>query len=434
METSIPFGSPQAAKLYGGGLFIYQQKQPNLIRNMTAPMTSEAYARSRVERQQTSAGMPIVDIMELAKTAGDRIQMDTMDVDYTPPIMGDQNAEGRGQKLSFSEMEIRVDQWTFPVSAGGKMSQQRTPYQLRNLAMAKARGLVSAYTELAGLVHLAGQRGTEVGGMWDVIPQASDPDYASVVVNTFTDGLEVPPPTENRYFVSDGTTLLSGAAAFTQLAGTLTTADTLALDHFDAVRNTIDALPLSLQSVKVADDPSATDDPMWLALVPSPAYSSILTSGAIRTFQQNGMERAKYSGSKSPLFLGIVGGWNGILSKKITNYVSFGNGDVIRTLKSDGTVRSTTVASVPAGYRIYRVIILGAQAMGTAYGKDSTSGSPYSWSEVKLDHGRKPEFAAFGISANKKVTFSVPNAAGTAREPTDFGVIIIDVVAKVPTT
>lgn len=431
-ETSIPFGSPQAAKVYGGGLFIYQQKQPNMINNLRAPMTSEAMARSRIERKQTDAGMPVVDVMDLTKVAGDRVQIDTMNIKYRPPIMGDENAEGRGSQLTFSEMEVKLDQWTFVVSAGGKMSQQRTPYQLRPLAMSQTRGFVSSYTELAGLVHMAGQRGSDIGGMWDSIPLATDTNYPSVMINTF-DGIDVAPPTENRYFVSSGSSLVSGASAFTKLAG-LTTADTLQLAHLDSIRNTIDALALSLQSVRVPDDPAATDDPMWLMMAPSPAYSSLLTEGAIRTFQQNGMERAKYSGSKSPLFLGIVGGWNGIMTKKITNFVSFANGDVIRTLKSDGTVRSTTVANLPAGYRVYRCIILGAQAMACVYGRNNSSGSPYSWSEKLLDHDRKPEFAAFGTSAFKKTTFNVTNAAGTGTEPTDFGTIIIDVIAKQPTT
>lgn len=433
-DTHIPFGSPQAAKQFGAGLFIYQQKDPNIIRNMSAPMTSEAIANSRVEKQQTSPGMPVVEIMELTKVAGDRVQVDTMDVTYSPPIMGDQNIEGRGAKLDFSEMEIRLDQWGFVTSAGGRMTQQRSPYQLRKLAMSRTRAQVAAYTGLTGLVHLAGQRGSAVGGQWGTVPLSSSAEYAETIVNAF-DATDVSPPTENRYFVADGNQLLSGSAAFTQIAGGWTTADTLQLAHFDQLRNTIDALALSLQCIKVPGDELAIDDPMWLMLTPSPAYSNVLTeTSGIRTFQQNGMERTKYNNAKHPLFNGIVGGWNGVMAKKLTNVISFNNGDVIRTLQANGTVRNTTVSGIPAGHRLYRCILVGAQALCCAYGRDTSSGSPYSWSEKKLDHDRKVEFAAFGISAYKKTTFSVPNEAGTGREPTDFGTIVIDVIAKIPTT
>jgi hypothetical protein len=68
--------------------------------------------------------------------------------------------------MSFSNMDVKIDQWTFPVNAGGRMSQQRTVHDLRRLARSQAVGLAARYFEQRTLVQLAGARGQADGNDW----------------------------------------------------------------------------------------------------------------------------------------------------------------------------------------------------------------------------------------------------------------------------
>lgn len=430
MQTNVASGSPQAALIYGAALFAQTQKKAGTFRNMVGPKPTMAEVDGKLSKQQSSPGMPIVEIMDLTKTAGDTARMDCIDVATAKPIMGDRNAEGRGTPMSFSNMDVKINQWTFPVSAGATMSQQRTPHDLRKLARGQALGLVSRYNEQSTLVHLAGARGQARGGDW-VVPlqfaagasSGGDADFAEIMINP------VLAPTYNRHFVVNGTSLTQGGAQLASIAST----DDLTLEHIDQVRNIIDNLDLSLQPVKVADDPAADDEPMWVMLCPANVYSQLLTSGALRAFQQNAINRAAY-GSKHPLFRGEVGLWNGILVKKMTRAVRFLPSDYTKIITSANAATATETAqqinaSLTAGYGVERCIVLGAQALARAYGKDSKSGTHYSWAEKLHNFEREPEFAVFGVEGSTKVRFDVPDADGV-KIPTDHGVIVIDVAAK----
>jgi len=327
-------------------------------------------------------------------------------------------------------MDVSIDQWTFPVNAGGRMSQQRTPHDLRRLARAQAVGLAARYFEQRALVHLAGARGQATGSDWVVPLQfasgaatGGDADFASIVVNS------VLAPTYNRHYVVNGTGLTQGGQQLASIAST----DTLTLAHVDQLRNIIDNLDLSLQPVRIPDDPAADDEPMWCMLCPANIYSQLLTEGSLRAFQQNAINRSAY-GSKHPLFRGEVGMWNGILVKKMRRAVRFLPGDYAKIITSANAASATETAQkinagLTAGYGVERCLLLGAQALADAYGKDSQSGTHYSWAEKLHNFEREPEFAVYGIEGATKVRFNVPDATGTPI-PTDHGVIAVDVAAK----
>lgn len=429
-QTNIAAGSNQAAMIYGAALFAQTQKRAGTFRNMVGPKPTMNDVTNKLGKLQSDPAMPIVEIQDLTKTAGDKARMDCIDVATAKPIMGDKNAEGKGTSMSFSSMDVEIDQWTFPVNAGGRMSQQRTPHDLRALARAQAVGLASRYFEQRSLIHLAGARGQSIGSDW-VIPlqfasgasSGGDADFADIMVNP------VMAPTYNRHYVVNGTGLTQGGAQL----GSITSTDDLTLAHIDQIRNIIDSLDLSLQQVRIADDPAANDEPMWVMLCPANVYSQLLTEGSLRAFQQNAINRAAF-GSKHPLFRGEVGMWNGILVKKMQRTVRFLPSDYTKIITSANAAAATETnqqinASLTAGYGVERCIVLGAQALATAYGKDSKSGTHYSWAEKLHNFEREPEFAVFGVEGATKVRFNVPDATGTPI-PTDHGVIVVDVAAK----
>lgn len=420
-QTNISKTNASAAKLFGVALFAAAQKKTGTMRNLTGKRPTMSEVTNKIGKQQTSPGMPIVEIMDLSQTAGQTIGVDCIDIVTAKPIMGDKQAEGKGSKLSFSTMDVSIDQWTFPVSAGGRMSQQRVTHDLRKLAMASAEGLASRYFEQRNLVHLAGARGSVNGADW-VIPLDTDPDYADIMVNT------VKAPTYNRHFVVDGSTLIQGG----QQVANIDSTDKVSLNTIDLLRNIIDNLDLTLQPIKLDGDES--DEPFWLYLVPADVYSGLLIDGQLRAFQQNAVNRAAAGNlSRHPLFSGEVGMWNGILVKKMHRSIRFNPGDSIKYVASgDAATASESSIQVNAGlganFAMNRTLLLGAQALACAYGKDSSSGYHYSWAEKKANFERESEFAVFGVEGSAKLRFNVPDANGN-KIPTDHGVIVVDAAA-----
>ncbi len=426
MGTRIASGSDQAAVIYGAALFAQQQKKAGTFRSLVGPKPTQAEAESKIGKLQTSPGMPIVEIYDLSTTAGETVKMDCIDIVTMKPIMGSKNAEGKGAPLSFSTMDLSLNQWTFPVSGGDNLSQQRTPHNLRMLARATAVGLAARYTEQRCMVHLAGARGSANGADW-VVPLSSDADFADIMINP------VKAPTYNRHFVVDGNNIIQGGAQLASIDST----DTLKLTHLDQLRNIIDNLDLTLQPVHISDDPAADDEPLRIMLCPANIYSSLLQEGSLRAFQQNAINRASF-GSKHPLFRGEVGLWNGILVKKISRAIRFLPGEATKhiTAANAATATETDVnvnAGLTAGYGVERCLLLGAQALGRAYGRDSKSGTHYSWGEKLHNFDREPEFAVYGIEGDEKVRFNVPDGTG-AKVPTDHGVIVLDVACKLAPT
>lgn len=410
------------ARVIGAALFAQVQKMTGTMRSMVGPKPTPAEVGMKIGKQQSGPGMPVVEITDLTKTAGNAVTIDCIDVMSQKPIMGDRNAEGRGSPMAFQTMDLELNQWTFVVNAGGRMAQQRVVHELRQLARDSAAGMAGRYNEQRSLVHLAGARGSANTVDW-IVPLASDPDFNEIMTNT------VRAPTFNRHYVVSGNNIVQGG----QQLGSIASTDTLKLTHLDQLRNVIDNLDLSLQSVKIADDPAAGDDPMWCLLVPSNVYSALLQEGSLRAFQQNAVNRAAY-GSKHPLFRGEVGMWNGILVKKTTRPIRFLAGESVQIVTSANAATATETvqvvnAGIGAGFAVERCILLGAQALATAYGKDSKSGTHYSWSEKMLNHEREPEFAVYGIEGSAKVRFSVPDGAG-GRIVTDHGAMILDVAAR----
>ena len=134
MGTQVNTADAITVKKFSAALFQYCIKTPNEMKNLTgaAPQQSEA---ERKIKGQTSAGMPIVRVTDLASSAGDKVSIDLFNIIGGKPIMGDRNAEGRGQKLSSSSFNMLIDLATFNVDAGGKMSRQRTRHDLRRIAL-----------------------------------------------------------------------------------------------------------------------------------------------------------------------------------------------------------------------------------------------------------------------------------------------------------
>ena len=416
-QTQVPAGSPLARKIFGAALFAQTIRAPGFSRNITgtAPKQSDAEAKMK---GQTSPDMPIVRVTDLSKTAGDTVSVDMFNTVRGKPIIGDENAEGRGSALTSSSMDVSINLLTKVVDAGGKMAQQRTVHQLRGLAMVQLAAYFPSLDDQQTLVHLAGARGSQTGVDW-IVPLDSDADFNSIMINTPL------PPSYNRHFIANGTAI--EAINATQV-GALDSTDNFKLEHIDALRLRLDTMEFPLQPVKIADDPAAADEPMWVLYVTPGQWNSILANASNtvwRTVLQNAWNRKSY-GSKHPLFSGEAGIWNGILIRKMDRLaIEFAQGGTLKHYASDDATASNTQTSTSAGAKTHRALLLGAQALANAYGKSQGSDYHMNWMERPYNFDRNLEVAADVMGGKAKLRFKYPNASG-GTTTTDHGVIALD--------
>lgn len=425
--TNVATGSALARKLYSVAVFAQTQRKNTFTNRMTGPAPSQGDAESKI-RNQTSPDYPVIRVTDLSKQSGDRITVDLFHTIGGKPIVGDRNAEGKGERLTSSSQEIRIDLLTKVVDAGGKMSQQRTVHNLRRISLAQLVNYFAKLNDQQTLVHMAGARGTEVGPDW-IVPLVTDPEFADIMINS------IMAPTYNRHFVADGATLIRGGQ---ELANIDTSAD-LKLDHLDILSTMLAEEQFRLQPIKIEDDPAAEDEPLYVMYVSHRAWNSILTSTSStnnwRTFIQNAWNRASY-GSKHPLFKGEAGMWGNILVRRMERNVRFVASDSVKYVaaadKLTATESSVTVnAALPTTYSVDRCLLLGGQAMAHVYGRNADSGTFTNWKERPYNFDRALEVMGDMMTGKSKLRFGYKDANGNS-EPTDHGVIVVDVSAKVP--
>lgn len=402
-STQVPTGSALAVKLYSVALFTRMARRQTFRKKLTgaAPKQGEAEAKLRHE---TSAGMPIVEIRDLSKTAGDRVTVDLIDIVNGEPVMGDVNLSGKMMALQFANDEIRIDQYRGGLDPGGRMAQQRTEHNLRGLALANLEGWLNTVLDNISHIHLAGARGFQTGKDWNV-PLASSSSFASIVVNTVT------PPSYNRRFIPSGGHVTSDIDA----------TDKLTINVLDDLREAIDESEYPLQGIKLENDPAADDeDPLYVMYISPKQWTTMQKDTSTqnwRTFVAAAHERGSLT--KHPLFLGQTGMWRGILVKVTRRSIRFTAGSSVPEYATSST---TTITNGTAAVQFDRAILLGAQALGCAYGRDYKSGYYMRWHEEETDHGNRKEESVSLMGGWKKLTFTAPGDV----VPTDHGVWAVD--------
>jgi N4-gp56 family major capsid protein len=399
-STNVASNSAIARKAYGGALFTRLTRGMGFRGKITGPAPKDA-AAARELRQQTAAGYPVVQITDLQKEAGDEVKYDIVDVIRGKPIMGDNRLSGRTMALNFAQQQIRIDQYRGAVDPGGRMTKQRTIWDLRRLAKGNLEGWNSRLLDQLHHVHLAGARGTDGGRDW-VIPHTTDPDFSDIVVNSLA-----APSFNRRYVVGNGVGAITG----------LDSADTLTLEVIDDIRTRIDSSDYPLQGIRLDGDAAVDDDmPLYCMYVSPAGYNQLRASSTDKdwsTLVSNALQRQSIS--KHPLFGNGALMWRGIVIKQLARPVSFAAGDLVSEYTD-----ATTLANTAAPVKFHRAILMGAQAMVSAWGMDSSSGMPIKWHEEETDHGNRVEFSTSMIGGFKKLTFTIDDTI------TDHGVWAID--------
>ncbi|EZJ22508.1 hypothetical protein AD23_5540 [Escherichia coli 2-005-03_S4_C3] len=184
----------QANKLYQVALFTAANRNRSMVNILTEQQDApKAVSPDKKSTKQTSAGAPVVRITDLNKQAGDEVTFSIMHKLSKRPTMGDERVEGRGEDLSHADFSLKINQGRHLVDAGGRMSQQRTKFNLAS----SARTLLGTYfndlQDQCAIVHLAGARGDFVADD-TILPTADHPEFKKIMIN------DVLPPTHDRHF------------------------------------------------------------------------------------------------------------------------------------------------------------------------------------------------------------------------------------------
>lgn len=426
--TSVAKGNALANKQFSTALSAMAVRAPTPLAALTGPMPTHDAAMRKL-KQQTSTEMPIVRVDELSKGPGDVVQVDCAHVVKLRAVMGDRNAEGMGAALKYSSKDVTLDMATLPVSAGGKMTAQRTPHSMRLNALAQLKRAIPAFRWQRCLTLLAGSRGKQDGTDW-VLPLASDPEFVEMMVNA------VKAPSYNRHWVVNGSGLTQGGA---QLASIATT-DGMKLSHLDEFAAIFDEMTIKMAPIQIPGDPAAGDDPIKGILLVDPlTWDSIITDTTagnnIRTFETNAVQRAKYGElSRHPLFSGSPILWNGVLVRKMQYAIRHDASDLVAHVTAanrlSGAESNVTVAAgLSTTHQVSRSVFLSAQALAMVSGANQTSEETYSLLENKTNFERNLELAGEIMGTEDKLRWLLPNQDGDL-EMTDFGVAVIDSVVR----
>lgn len=405
MPTKVAPGSALAKKIFNAALFTESTRRNSFTNLMTGGVPKSLDTNKADSRKQTSPGAPIVRVTDLSKAAGEQVDVDLFHQLRHKPVMGDKKLAGKGASLTSSTFSLKIDQGRTMVDSGGKMSQQRTDHDLKNLARQLLGPYYNTLDDQTSLIHLAGARGDHNDADW-IVPLESDEDYAEIMVNTVT-----PPTYDRHYYAGDAT-------AFDNIDA----ADKFTLSDVDKLRLAIDEMPFPLQPVKFEKDPQAEDSPFFLLYVSPRQWNDFWTgtSGADwRALQANAFQRAK--DFNHPVFLGECVMWNNILVRKQKRPVSFSAGFDATVCTNTDDAQTTTKT---AGVKIERAILLGAQAMATAFGRSGnkrTGGSFFSMHEEKTDHENVIEHSIAWMNGKGKIRFK-----GTDGRVNDHGVMVLD--------
>lgn len=423
-KTNVPASAADKQRVLAAGLFAQSMQRNSTLGRLSGPMPKSEAGAAEVVRKQTSTDLPIVKTVDLSRGKGDEVEFQFLQPVGAYPIMGSENAEGKGTGLSYDTARVRVNQARFPVDLGDTMTGIRSPVDFRRLGRPVAQSLMDSYMDQSLLVHMGGARGFHDNIEWR-IPTADHAKFSAMAVNT------VKAPTKNRHYIADGT---NGIQPFT-LSSTdvdLATTDLLTMDVVDSIRTVMESIALPPPAIKIPGDVVAEDSPLRVLLVSPAQYHSFAQDPNFRQFQANALARASKA-KQHPLFLGECGLWNGILLMKMPKPIRFYAGDVIKYCASELTEVESD-ALVPAAFgtthAVDRAILLGGQAIAQAFAASGHGGMPFFWKEKEFDHDDKMELLIGAIQGISKVRWLVDQGNGQ-KHFTDHGVTVIDTAVPI---
>ncbi|MGA4550578.1 N4-gp56 family major capsid protein [Methylorubrum aminovorans] len=286
-------------------------------------------------------------------------------------------AEGNGEQLGTNSDKVTIDELghVVGVKSENTIDQQRVPFNLREQARSgladwfQTRKTVSFFNHVCGFT----------------------PANANPFGKKFTANNPVTAPSQGSILRPNGR---ANDAA-------LVAGDIFTLDLIDKA---VELAKTGGQGKKVMIRPVVVNGKKFYILyLASEQVTSLRTNTAAGQWLD--IQKAAMAGmesSKSPIFSGALGEYNGVILREAQ--------DITQGVSADGST------AVPL---TRRAVLLGAQAATIAYGK-AGGDTRYRWNEELLDHKRNLEVSAWAIWGLKKTTYNGD----------DFGTVVIPTYAK----
>lgn len=341
----------------------YPTNHPNARKVWSADVMKEALKKTYLMRFMGTDDNSMIQVKKGLKDSGDteyfflRMQL------QGAGVQGDGTLEGNEEALAIYRDAVVIDQLRHAVRTGGKMSEQRVPYQIR----AQARD---------GLADWWADRFDTWG-----FNQLGGASYETDTRYTGNQAAPAPTATTNALLYSQATTASCTSSSTAQFG--LTAIDKcveLAKDN-----------PLPIRPIRIQNGDFYV---MFISPTQMTALKTQVSASAVTWYDiQRALVEAK-GDLKSPIFSGGAGLYNGT---------------VIHV--------STRVPSINADDRAKarRAIFCGAQAGVCAYGKGYSEGTPFDWEEETFDYGNQLGVAAGCIGGLKKCQFD-HDADGTKED------------------
>jgi N4-gp56 family major capsid protein len=312
---------------------------------------------------------------ELAKGPGDTITYGLRARLQGGGIVSSTIAEGNGEALSIYSDQIQINELghVVGVKSANTIDQQRVPFDLREegrdaLAQWWADRLsVSFFNQVCGVTSVTDTRYTGLNAtrapttyrwMWAGTPGAITADASLTSSYPFT------------------LNLIDQAVTLARVG-----------DNLQMVRPLIiqgqKKYVMYLHPLQVRDLRTNTSSGQWLD---------------IQKFALSGGVDQK----ASPIYTGALGEYNGVILRQSQD-VPYG-------------VNAATGAAIPT---VRRVVLLGQQACGIAWGRQGGNPNRYRWNEELLDHKRKLEVSAWAIWGMNKMQFNSE----------DYGTVVVSTYA-----
>jgi N4-gp56 family major capsid protein len=341
---------------------VYSVNSPEAVKLWRSQLAREALKATWVQKFIGDDSDSVVQVFgETGKQAGDRVTA-TLRMQLTGDgVAGDATLEGNEEALTTYTDNLIVDQLRHAVRSGGKMSEQRIPWKIREEAMMGLKdwwaGRIDAsfFNQVCGYTVQADVRYT---GMQPVLA----PDAAHIY-------------RPNAHATDQA--LVAG--------------DEMNLAIIDAVVAMAKLMTPVIRPINI------DGDDRWVMVLHTNQVTQLRTAAGAGQWLD--IQKAAMSGDGSknnPIMTGALGMYNGVVlheSTRITNGVNSGTGAIVATAR--------------------RAVLMGAQAAAIGFGQDQ-SFKNFDWNEELFDYGNQLGVEAGLIHGLKKLRF---NGA-------DFGTVV----------
>jgi N4-gp56 family major capsid protein len=299
---------------------------------------------------------------ELQKSAGDRIRMNLQYLLSARGRTGNEVLEGNEEAPSFATQDIVIDQLRNAIRYYGKIDKQRVVYDIRRDSRDQLADWFADRLDTSFLNQVCGN--------------GAQTDTAYTGLNSVT-----APSTRNIMW--------AGAATS---AATLTSSDTFDLSLVDKAVTRAKTLH-DVYSQPIIRPVKVGGGDYYVMILHPYQVKAMRTDTS--TGQWLDIQRAAMQGgeiSKNPIFSGALGVYNGVIFFESPR----------SPLANDTT---TAVASTRSA------VLLGAQSMFMAYGREGGRAERYAWNEESFDFGNEHGVAAGLIFGMKRAIFNSKDLA-----------------------